>query len=266
MSEPLWHPGKIVPADQGRKLPRWELGALSGPLPGDPVRKPQSEAERRAIAEAEEARIRADMERQAAAARAAAQAIEAAQKAAAPPPPPPPPPPAVDPAEVERIKKAAFDEGYAAGYDHGAQAARKEAEQLQTLAAGAFSMFDRFESDIAPRLIDMALEIARQVTRHELQAADPAVAIGVVRDAFQQLTGTETGKHLMLNPADALLVRAHLGDELALGHWKIIEDASMTPGGCKISTQQSEIDATVQTRWKRTLAALGLESVWEDKA
>lgn len=56
----------------------------------------------------------------------------------------------MDPAEAERIKTAAFDEGYAAGYDHGSAAARREAEQLRTMARAASGVFDRFETELAP--------------------------------------------------------------------------------------------------------------------
>lgn len=88
--------------------------------------------------------------------------------------------------------------------------------------------------------------------------------LAVVRDAFNQLIGGETGRQLLLHPSDVQLVRAHLGEELELGQWKIVEDTGIEAGGCRIATQQSDIDATLATRWKRTLAALGQDGPWSD--
>ncbi|GAA4342346.1 hypothetical protein GCM10023144_44290 [Pigmentiphaga soli] len=232
-------PRRIVPADQARHLPTWTLPPFAeGHAPG---------ARRRPLTEAEH---------------------KEAELQAAPPAeevPPAPPPPAVDPREVERIKGAAFDEGYAAGYDQGSAAARKEAGRLRALADASASVFDDFENRLAPRLLDLAIAIARQVVRREL-GCDRTAVLAAVRDGFAQLTGGETGRRLALNPADVQLVTAHLGDELALGQWRIVEDERIEPGGCRIATRQSEIDATLATRWQRTLAALGAGDQAEDGA
>ncbi|VCU69935.1 Flagellar assembly protein FliH [Pigmentiphaga humi] len=258
MSEQQPAPRRIVPAEEGRHLPVWKLESFAAGMPqGAPRLRPQTEEEKRAIQQAlaaaqQEAERRA---REAVTAQAATQAAPAAGPAE--------PQPAVDPAEVERIKTAAFDEGYAAGYDQGSAAARREAEQLRQAALAASDVFARFETELAPRLIDLAVEIARQVIRRELAQESHAV-LAVVRDAFDQLTGGETGRQLLLHPADVQLVRAHLGEELELGQWKIVEDSAMAPGGCRIATQQSDIDATLPTRWKRTLAALGQDAPWDD--
>ncbi|MDX3904141.1 MAG: flagellar assembly protein FliH [Pigmentiphaga sp.] len=258
MSDAPFASRRILPADEGRHLPVWRPAAFTdGSLQDEARRRPQTEEEKRAIhlarlAAQEEAQRR---QREEAAARAAAEA-GAARTA-------PEPPPAVDPAEVERIKTAAFDEGYAAGYDHGSAAARREAERLRAAADTAASVFTDFENELAPKLLELAIAISRQVVRREL-ALDSNVVLAVVRDAFNQLSGGETGRQLLLHPSDVQLVRAHLGEELELGQWKIVEDPGIEPGGCRIATHQSNIDATVATRWTRTLATLGQDLPWSD--
>ncbi|MFW7349429.1 MAG: flagellar assembly protein FliH [Pigmentiphaga sp.] len=266
MSEPLLGARRILRADEGRNLPVWRLDTFGdASMQGETRRRPQTPDEKRAIEAAlAAARQEADRRAREQAARQETTAPEPAVAEATQPPVAPAPAPAVDPAEVERIKTAAFDEGYAAGYDHGSAAARREAEQLQAMARAASGVFDRFETDLAPRLLELAAEIARQVIQREL-ALDNNVILAVVRDAFNQLMGGETGKQLLLHPSDVQLVRAHLGEELELGQWKIVEDAGVEAGGCRISTQQSDIDATLGTRWKRTLATLGQDSAWSDE-
>jgi len=261
MSEPLLAPKRILRAEEGRHLPVWRLDTfVDGSLQAGSRRQPQTAEEKRAIQLAL-ASARQEAERRA---REEAAAPAAAEALPAPPLAPAEPAPAVDPAEVERIKTAAFDEGYAAGYDHGGAAARQEAERLRAIAQAASGVFDRFESELAPRLLALAVDIARQVIQREL-SLDNNVVLAVVRDAFNQLIGGETGKQLLLHPADVQLVRAHLGEELELGQWKIVEDAGIEAGGCRIATHQSDIDATLPTRWKRTLAALGQDAPWSDR-
>lgn len=293
MSEPPLMARRILRAEETRHLPVWRPDAFPDEsLQSEARRRPQTAEEKRAIERAllaaqQEAERR---ERKEAAARAGAAAGSGDARAtagtaqASPTPahdssahpagatgqsapaaesPAPAPPPAVDPAEIERIKTAAFDEGYAAGYDHGTAAARQEAERLQAVAQAASAVFTQFEHALAPRLLALAVGIARQVVQHEL-SVDNNVVLAVVRDAFNQLVGGETGKQLLLHPSDVQLVRAHLGEELELGQWKIAEDASIEAGGCRIVTHQSDIDATLPTRWKRTLAALGQEAPWSE--
>jgi len=264
MSEPPLGPRRILRADEGRNLPVWRLDTFGdASMQGEARRRPQTPEEKHAI-ETALAAARQETDRRArkeAVPRETATPAPAMAEAA---PPPTGPLPAVDPAEAERIKAAAFDEGYAAGYDHGSAAARREAEQLQAMARAASDVFDRFETDLAPQLLELAAEIARQVIQREL-ALDNNVILAVVRDAFNQLIGGETGKQLLLHPSDVQRVRAHLGEELEMGQWKIVEDAGVEAGGCRISTQQSDIDATLATRWKRTLATLGQDSPWSDE-
>ena len=60
----------------------------------------------------------------------------------------------------------------------------------------------------------------------------------------------------------SVLVRARLGDEIAGGGWRIVEDTQVTRGGCRVETASNQIDATAETRWQRIAAALGLDDTW----
>jgi flagellar assembly protein FliH len=53
-----------------------------------------------------------------------------------------------------------------------------------------------------------------------------------------------------------------MADELSHFHWKLIEDSRVERGGCRVETTNSEIDATMENRWKRILVALGSEGAW----
>ena len=53
------------------------------------------------------------------------------------------------------------------------------------------------------------------------------------------------------------LVRQYLDKEPGVGLWRLLPDPEITPGGCIAETALGDIDATLETRWKRVTAALG---------
>jgi hypothetical protein len=44
----------------------------------------------------------------------------------------------------------------------------------------------------------------------------------------------------------------------------VVEDGAIERGGCKFQTGASEIDATLETRWRRVVASLGRDDGWLD--
>jgi flagellar assembly protein FliH len=72
---------------------------------------------------------------------------------------------------------------------------------------------------------------------------------------------------LLAHPDDAALIRARMGDPLAHNGWQIVDDPSLTRGGCRVELGASEVDATLETRWKRVLDSIGVSRDWlDDKA
>jgi flagellar assembly protein FliH len=244
----LLHPGRILSADLAQDLPVWQIQPFAGGI--ESAREEQRK----------EAARRQALQREADAARAAQAAANAAAAAAAEAIPMVP---QVTQEERDRVRAEAFDEGYAAGYDQGITAAVAEVQRFESLARNAATAFTDFEEQLAPQLLALAVAIARQVVRREI-ATEPGAILPVLREAFEQMTGSETGKQLFLNPADVELVRAHLSEDVGTGPWRIVEDARVEAGGCRIATRESEIDATVDTRWRRTVSALGDPSPWHD--
>jgi len=241
--ERLLHPGRILKAEQAQDLPVWQIQPFAGGI--ETARQEQrAEAARRA------AKRDAEM-----AAKAAAESVATAQAATMVP--------LMTPEERERTRREAFDEGYAAGYDQGITAAIAEVQRLEAVARNAGTAFTEFEEKLAPQLLSLATAIARQIVRREI-AIDKQIVLPVMREAFEQLTGSETGKQLFLNPADVELVRAHLSEDAGTSPWRIVEDPRIESGGCRIATRESDVDATMETRWRRTVAALGDALPWHE--
>ena len=108
------------------------------------------------------------------------------------------------------------------------------------------------------QVLDLALEVASQVIRGTVATRSEAL-LPVIREAISALPLHHTHVLLHLNPADASVVREQIGEQLTLTGTQIIDDAAISQGGCLLKAGTSEIDATIETRWKRVLEAIGSE-------
>lgn len=174
--------------------------------------------------------------------------------------------------DIERIHNDAWAEGHAtgveagrtAGYEEGLAQARAEAERIAALGENLKQSLRQLDQEIGENLLAVAIEIASQVVRQSLRV-QPELLLPVVREAIAELPLHHGHPGLYLNPADALLVRTHLGEHLAHNGWRIIEEAGVTNGGCRVESGASEIDATLETRWRRVLEAIGANGEWLEK-
>lgn len=152
-------------------------------------------------------------------------------------------------------------EGFTAGSAEGEQAAQLELEQLRTVAASFGEAVAQADETIARDVLDLALRLARGMVRTGLDVR-PELIMSVVRDAINQLPILQQPALLTLNPQDAELVRHGMADELASGGWRIIENAAIARGGCRVETASNQIDAQVEARWQRLTHALAADVDW----
>ncbi|MDQ5916243.1 MAG: flagellar assembly protein FliH [Pseudomonadota bacterium] len=197
------------------------------------------------------------------AAKAAAEAEAAAIASGAGPSEPAVPLPTAE--EVERIHNEAHESGYAAGYEAGQAQAFAEAERIAALGSNLCEQLQQLDQQISEELLAVAVEIAGQVLRQSLRLK-PELLLPTVREAVAALPLHHGHPALFLHPEDATLVRAQLGEQLSHNGWRILEDSHLERGGCRVESGASEVDATLQTRWRRVLDAIGATSDWlEDK-
>lgn len=189
--------------------------------------------------------------------------------------------PAPDPAELERklreamaaAREAGHADGYQAGFAAGEAAGRaaglaamaEAASRIAALGNGFGEALRAREGALAEELLELALCVARQVVRAQVRS-HPDWLIDVVREAMLTLPSQHGHPSLYVNPADASLVREHLADALAHTGWRIIEDPTIEPGGCRVENNASEVDATLSSRWRRVVEAIGARADWHDGA
>ena len=118
--------------------------------------------------------------------------------------------------------------------------------------------FQGFQTRHADRVVDLALVMARQIVRREL-AVKRELILPLVHEALDQLREAPGPATLQLDPLDAVLVGERLAPVLAQRQISVSPDPGIEPGGCRLVGNDAEVDATLQTRWQRLLAAMGRE-------
>jgi flagellar assembly protein FliH len=246
----------VISKDLQPMFKRWEMTSF-----GD--ERESKVAERRAA------------EAAAAAAAAAAEAEAAALRALEPPPPQMVP--MISEEELEAIREAARQQGYAegheaglatghaSGYEDGLAQGRAEAAaeltHLQDLAANFGNAVTQADETIAADVLELALHLAKNMVRTAFEVR-PELILPVVREAVDYLPSLQQPALLILNPEDALIVRGSIGHELEKTGWRIVEDGSVARGGCRIDTASNQIDAQIASRWQRLAHALGRNVEW----
>jgi flagellar assembly protein FliH len=176
------------------------------------------------------------------------------------------PPPPVRPPEEElaRIREEAHAQGHAAGHASGLAAGAQQIAELSRLLGRLREVMEEHEQALASDVVGLAVELSRQILRQTLQV-HPEVVLPVVREAIASLPQGSQHQRLLLHPDDAVLVRSVLdAGQLTPAPWRIVEDARLERGGCRIETSTSELDASLASRWKAVIAALGREERWID--
>ncbi len=156
---------------------------------------------------------------------------------------------------LETLTQQAFEEGYAAGFAQGnrdglAAAATEVAKLTATLSAALEHLqapLTDLDAEVVESLAALAGTIARQLVRRELKT-DPQVVLAAVREAAGVLPVAAREVRLYLNPEDMVIVREAMGTDMVEGMWRLCEDPVLERGGCRLESDASRIDATVDAR------------------
>lgn len=166
-----------------------------------------------------------------------------------------------DAAALAQARADAQHEGREAGYAAGMAAAGEERARLAALLTTLADAAGDHEQRLCDEVLDLALVIARQLVGEAL-AVRREFILPIVSAALKQLPQSTQRVEIMLNPSDVQIVRTFLGEGEFANRCQILPDASIAPGGCLVETEQSEIDVTIPSRWRRLLAALGRSDDW----
>lgn len=159
----------------------------------------------------------------------------------------------------EQIKKRAYDEGFARGHGDGMQQALQQIHEkvscLDSVMATLASPLQDMDEQVISELCELAMLVAGHIVRRELKTS-PGEIVATVKEALSMLPTASGYARLELHPDDAVTVRDALSGVDGERSWEIAEDPLMTRGGCRVATNTSRIDATVENRLNAIIASV----------
>ncbi|MEO0421409.1 MAG: flagellar assembly protein FliH [Pseudomonadota bacterium] len=162
--------------------------------------------------------------------------------------------------ELEALQKQAHDEAFAQGLQEGREegarevrkdllaAHRREALRLEAFLDALGQPLAEVTASVEKEILALVVAMARQIIRRELKTS-PDEIVGTVRDALGQLPIANREVRVELHPEDAALIRDRLQDrQQGTKRWTIVEDPLIARGGCRVTSDDSLIDATLDSR------------------
>lgn len=152
--------------------------------------------------------------------------------------------------DLEALQKQAYEEAKKLGIEDGKKAGMAEmqakAQQLVGIMQVLEKPLEQLDKEVEKQLIELTLCLTRMLLKKEC-STDADHIQGVIHEALDFLPIHSQHIQLRLNPGDIrLLVEA--GIDVEAQDWSCIEDPDVTQGGCLVESDQSHIDASVETR------------------
>jgi flagellar assembly protein FliH len=162
--------------------------------------------------------------------------------------------------QAQALRQAGYQDGYRDGLvaleSFKQSFAQQMAGQLAPLVAAFDQAFVELESQIADSVARCATALARQVLRSELTAR-PELVAQVAGEAVNAVLLSARHIRVFVHPDDQALVEAGAGEALTARDARLLADASLTRGGCRVESDLGRIDARIETRWQQAAAMLG---------
>jgi flagellar assembly protein FliH len=168
------------------------------------------------------------------------------------------------------VLRQALQESEARGYQAGLAKAQAESQvsldalnarvaQLDSILQLLGQPLQQLDGEVEKELLHLTLAVGKQLARRELRV-DPTQVIGIIRESLAQLPASARDVRIHLHPEDAVTVRERLAEPANERAWTIIEDPTLSRGGCIVRTETSQIDVRLDSRINAIIAnALGEE-------
>ena len=161
--------------------------------------------------------------------------------------------------ELEQLREQAKAEGYSQGKEQGYRQGLNQGkteiqiigDRLNGILNNLIEPIHTQDEALENAILNMVVSIARQVVSEEA-VKSPEALIEVIKTALQALPRGAENIQIFLNPDDKKLLAA-VGN-LPDGYHHIQGDSQLARGGCRIETNESVVDNSLDYRFRQAIA------------
>lgn len=159
----------------------------------------------------------------------------------------------------EAGQKEGYEKGLAEGLEEGREIIRQQMEQWQGLNETLQHPLSMVEVELEKELMQLAVSLARSVIKTETKLNENVI-FEALKSGLKVLPIRENSYQIHLHPEDLKLVKMHFSEqEIEQHNWILVESLSTTQGGCEIITENNAVDLSLERRVREVIDTFLLE-------
>jgi len=151
------------------------------------------------------------------------------------------------------------EKGRCQGYAEGWASADKERNAWMGLNQSVTEEMQSLKEGLAQQCLKLGVEIAKKVVMDSI-ALETAVASKLLKKLHEELSDDLEKITLVVNPSQLEWFNKQLPDLPHFAGARLVTDATIHLAGFKLQHSEGGLDCSLEKRWKRALASLGLDS------
>ncbi len=171
-----------------------------------------------------------------------------------------------------RASEVTRQEEHDRGYEVGLKAGKAQLQAQTDACSARVARLDEIlnalsrplpelEAEVEQQLVLLALAVGKQLARRELKT-DPGQITALIREAVGRLPAAAREVRVHLHPEDAAAVAERLATAGQERAWSVVEDPTLARGGCLVRSENSQIDARLESRVNAIVSSM----LGEDRA
>jgi flagellar assembly protein FliH len=145
---------------------------------------------------------------------------------------------------LEQEKKRAFDQGYQEASVQAQIEWNAKVELIGNIADALNDPLKDIDQIIQEKSVELAISVAKQIVRREL-SLDSGQIVSAVKQAIELIPKDGEQINIHINPQDEQHIKQLFSGDEKVSKYNIIQDPTISIGGCKASTDYSLVDLTV---------------------
>ena len=145
---------------------------------------------------------------------------------------------------LESERKKAFEQGYKEAEDRVTAEWNEKLTFIKNLSDTLNNPMKEVDEVIQENTVNISIAIAKQIIRREL-SIDSGQIVSVVKQAIELMPKDDMQINISINPKDEEKIKGLFLDNDHMSKYNIIQDPTISVGGCKAYTDFSMLDLTV---------------------